>query len=84
MWTALAIRLFVVIRRTVSVTFKAVKPGRCVRPPRPPADAVQAMSEAELARLHAKIGQLVIEKATILIADSVRSSVAPTRPIAGS
>jgi hypothetical protein len=41
-------------------------------------------AKAELARLHAKIGQLVIEKATILIADSVRSSVAPTRPIAGS
>jgi transposase len=27
-----------------------------------PAEAVQATSEAELARLHAKIGQLVIEK----------------------
>jgi hypothetical protein len=62
MWTALAIRLFVVIKRSVSVTFKAVKPGRCVRPPRPPRRSCRRASEAELARLHAKIGQLVIEK----------------------
>src|SRR5262245_27490615 len=36
MWTALAIRMFVVIKRTVSVTLKPVKLGRCVRPPRSP------------------------------------------------
>src|SRR5260370_37981875 len=36
MWTALGMRLFVVIRRSVSVTFKAVKLERRVRSPRSP------------------------------------------------
>ena len=68
-----------------SISYIYGRQPRALRPTaKTPADAVQATSEAEFARLHAKIGQLVIEKDTILIADSVRSSVAPTRPIAGS
>src|SRR5260221_1363076 len=65
MWTALDIRLFAVITRTISVTFKAVKLERRVRSPRSPSAravfAASALGSVGRARPSPRPRKVVIE-----------------------